>query len=83
MRQVSTDTHVSHHTEYLGTDKDTPQDACPREETHTPNNRENSSRKRGTKDNKVFILITLQKKKKYLLLFAKKCVKAKFVFFFS
>jgi len=35
-----------------------------------PNNREKSSRKKGTKDNKIFIVITLQKKK-YLLFFAK------------
>lgn len=62
MRQVSTDTHVSHHTGYLRTDKDTPQEMRLREEKCTPNNKENSARKKGTKDNKVFHVITLQKK---------------------
>lgn len=71
MRQISTDTRVSHHTGYRGTDKDTPQEICLSEEKCTPNNKEKSSGKNGTRDNKVFIVITLQKKKKYLLFFAK------------
>lgn len=69
MRQISTDTCVSHHTGYLGTDKDTPQEMRLREEKCTLTTGKNPQ---GTKDNRVFIVITLQKKKKkYLLFFAK------------
>lgn len=73
-------TLVSHIT--LGTwgqTRDTPQEMRLREEERTPNNKEESSREKGTKDNKVFIVITLQKKIPSVL--CKKCVKAKSVFF--
>lgn len=52
MGHVSTDTCVSHHTGYPGTDKDTPQEMHLSEEKCTPNNKENSSRKREQKTRK-------------------------------
>lgn len=65
MRQVSTDTRVSHHTGYLGMDEDTPKGMCiPKERRIVPQTTGKIPQgEKGTKDNKVIIVITLQEKK--------------------
>ena len=69
MGQRSTDTRVSHHTGYLGTDKDTPQEMHLSEEKCTPDNKDNSSREREQKTISFHCDHTTEKK--YLLFFAK------------